>query len=238
MGRLARAAVPAVGGLFVLCATAALWPLTTTGCLGCAANDVCLSGTSRAGFTIDLSCTNTDLVGVQLSGACSDDAGADGGWTPASYSEFGSTVYVEGDGLGDCHFDLQFADGFTYSGDVHLAEYDPGCGCPPYPRASPSTVTVSNPSSTCITDLGTPDVLASQQDGPTGVAIDSTSAYWVVLGFDGWMYDGSVMKAALDGSSVTTLATGQGIPQSIAVDATSVYWTNTAPGAVMKLTPK
>jgi hypothetical protein len=165
---------------------------------------------------------NTELVGVQLSGACAEDAGPGG-----VFSEFGDTVEIMASGPGDCHFDLTFADGFTYSGDVQVqfVEEHPGCACPPYTSSSPSTVTVSNPSSTCITNVRTPDVLASQQGGPTGVVVDATSIYWVVQGFDGWMYDGSVMKASLDGSTVTTLATGQGIPGAIAVDATSVYWT-------------
>ena len=61
---------------------------------------------------------------------------------------------------------------------------------------------------------------------------------------------GSVLKIAVDGSSITTLATGQLGVGSIVVDATSVYWAATTtvsddagavtsgPVNVMKLTPK
>ena len=47
---------------------------------------------------------------------------------------------------------------------------------------------------------------------------------------------GSVLKIAVDGSSITMLATGQVGVISIAVDATSVYWPG--PSGLMKLTPK
>ena len=74
------------------------------------------------------------------------------------------------------------------------------------------------------------DLLASGQNEPAALAIDSSFVYWVNL-------SGTVMKVALGGGSLSTLADGQPGPGAIAVDATSVYWGN-YDGSIVKLTPK
>jgi hypothetical protein len=57
------------------------------------------------------------------------------------------------------------------------------------------------------------------------VAVDGASVYWVE-GLPGPDFQGAVMKAPIDGGSVTTLASGNGFPWPchIALDQTNVYW--------------
>jgi hypothetical protein len=74
--------------------------------------------------------------------------------------------------------------------------------------------------------------LASGQSNPIGVAVDTTSVYWIDIG-------GNVMKVALIGGTAMTLASDDVGPWAIALDATSVYWTNIGgggpTGTVMKV---
>jgi hypothetical protein len=63
-------------------------------------------------------------------------------------------------------------------------------------------------------------ILATGQDCPMGLAVDSTSVYWV-------NYDtgGEVVKVPIVGGSPVTLATGPSNPVSVVVNATTAYWT-------------
>jgi hypothetical protein len=83
---------------------------------------------------------------------------------------------------------------------------------------------------------GTPVPLASGQNRPYGIAVDSTNVYWLNSG------DGTVMKVPIGGGTPETLSSGQQNPatagSAIAVDGTSVYWTGYSSGTVVKLTPK
>ena len=72
------------------------------------------------------------------------------------------------------------------------------------------------------------DSVAANQEGPSGLAVDSSTVYWTNY------YGGTVMKVATTGTPVV-LAIGQTSPASIAIDSANVYWT--ANGAVMR-TPK
>jgi hypothetical protein len=52
---------------------------------------------------------------------------------------------------GTCHVELVFANGFKYATDVSFAFQNIGCGCASFiGPASGGSVTVNNPSDTCI----------------------------------------------------------------------------------------
>ena len=68
----------------------------------------------------------------------------------------------------------------------------------------------------CIAGGGTV-TLASAQDSPSNLVVDSANAYW--------LSGSNVMAVSLCGGTPVTLASGQE-PTGLAVDATSVYWAN------------
>jgi hypothetical protein len=61
--------------------------------------------------------------------------------------------------------------------------------------------------------------LASGREGPTGIVLDATNAYWIESG-------SSVMTMPLGGGAPNTLVTGS--ITSIALDETFIYWTDGA----------
>jgi hypothetical protein len=80
----------------------------------------------------------------------------------------------------------------------------------------------------CTTDVCQPVALVTPTYFPTGLAIDSTSLYWVETSDSiGDMTNGSVKKAPLTGGgSYTILAAQQAAPFSIAVSPAGVFWLN------------
>ena len=74
--------------------------------------------------------------------------------------------------------------------------------------------------------------LASGQDFPYGIAVDSTSVYWANAAINSGGTAGSVVKVAVTGGTPDTLASAT-TPWNVAVDGTNVYWAQT--GGVMKV---
>jgi hypothetical protein len=83
-----------------------------------------------------------------------------------------------------------------------------------------------------LTDAnGSGTTLASGQDAPLSIAVDSKDVYWTNSG------NGTVMKVPkdVDAGVPITLASGQASPQFLAVDPSNAYWTNVDGGTVMKV---
>jgi hypothetical protein len=82
-------------------------------------------------------------------------------------------------------------------------------------------------------DGGAVSTLASGQNSPSAIAVNSTDLYWIndgntcaPLGGCTGTTNGSVMALHLSDGTLTVLASGQHSPNSIAIDGASAYWTN------------
>ncbi|HEY3815899.1 MAG TPA: hypothetical protein VGL81_01950 [Polyangiaceae bacterium] len=122
----------------------------------------CPIGNSPAAF--DLSCNQTDLTSVVLSGPC-----ATGDTSPSRYL-WSRGVSFTSPSPGVCHVELVFATGFTYSRDVTFTVQSvtmpPGCAqCPSFIAPTQGFFTVDNPSNTCV-DAG----LDAESDGSADAA--------------------------------------------------------------------
>lgn len=74
---------------------------------------------------------------------------------------------------------------------------------------------------------GSLQVIADQQVGAAGIALDANNVYWTT---EGASYgNGTVMRMSLMGGAKVPLATAEPSPEHIAVDATNVYWSNYPP---------
>lgn len=124
----------------------------------------------RSAASFKLSCQQTDLVSVSLSGPCAGDAGFAG----YRYVAVDSAIQVDSAGPGVCHVALTFGTGFTYAADVTFvsepAHFAPCYVCYGGVYATQQTFEVGNPSTTCV-DAG------ADVDGHAGVdgSLDASS---------------------------------------------------------------
>jgi hypothetical protein len=79
---------------------------------------------------------------------------------------------------------------------------------------------------------GVVEVLATDQPGPIGIAVDDDTVYWNNIGDDGWSAGaGSVVKIAKAGGSPAVLAEGEEA-LDLALDEEFVYWARGRSNAV------
>jgi hypothetical protein len=87
---------------------------------------------------------------------------------------------------------------------------------------------------------GTPVTLASSQDWPTGLAIDSQNVYWVNTGSG--MNDGEIVVVPIAGGTPATLVYSGVNPTGLALTSTGILWTDTGatgyPGQILEISPK
>ena len=69
-------------------------------------------------------------------------------------------------------------------------------------------------------DGTSPHAIATGQDDPAGVAVDSSHLYWTSVD------DNAVIEAGLDGSNPRTIVINQDAPFGVAVSAGHLYWSN------------
>lgn len=160
-----------------------------------------------AGWTTSLGCGSRS--GLDLFGA-----GAQHGADPGSANDSGGGA-AEGSGSGS-------ASGGTRSGSSSGSESGSGGG---HASGAPCA-------STCGSQKGL-TVLASGQDTPVAIAVDSTNVYWMNQGTG---YGGTVMKVPLcGGTPVTLAAVDAGRIGGLAVGREGIYYTHFTDGTVMRL---
>jgi hypothetical protein len=70
-------------------------------------------------------------------------------------------------------------------------------------------------------------------DRLSGIAVDSTSVYWVAGTSDAT--GGTIMKIPVGGGTPTTMTSRSGLPSHLAVDGSSVYWVEQMQDAIMSI---
>ena len=145
---------------------------------GCSSSqDCCGSCPADEPAIFHLSCTSSDLTGVETTGPCERDAGLS--LTRGDDAAWVGTVFVQGQSPGVCHVKLTFATGFTYSADVTFATQSggvcggPQCKCGDILAPTSGPFTVDNPSDTCVAE---PD--SGEDAGGADVSVESTAALY------------------------------------------------------------
>ena len=79
-----------------------------------------------------------------------------------------------------------------------------------------------------------PTVLATSQDDPWGITVDSTSIYWVNDAAAGSVVTCPKTGCGAGNNLLVTLANGQNSARTMAIDVDSTYWVTQGAGTVMK----
>jgi hypothetical protein len=91
-----------------------------------------------------------------------------------------------------------------------------------------------NVGSAPLTGDGGAVIIAQNQDLATGIATDTSGAYWANGGTPG-LSNGSIGYSPLDGGRAVVVTNGQDQPHSIALDARFVYFTSFGSGHVLRV---
>jgi hypothetical protein len=106
--------------------------------------------TTGASATFLLSCGTPNLTSVVATGPCATPDASASHYKAAPAGAYESILSVESATPGDCHIELTFATGFTYSADVTFTQHGgPECKWS-YVGPTSGPFTVNNPSDTCV----------------------------------------------------------------------------------------
>jgi hypothetical protein len=95
-----------------------------------------------------------------------------------------------------------------------------------------ATTTETGTESESESDTGVeewPQVLAEDEAGARGIAVDATHVYWTN------QTTGKIQRIPIEGGEIETIADTQDGPYAIAVDDTHTYWTNQTGDAIMRV---
>lgn len=184
-----------------------------------------------AGPALELSCAQTDLMSVTLTGPCSNaSAGA-----PKGYIVNQGSILIVSQTPGLCHVELGFATGFTYSADINFTTMTDGCGGT-FVGASQTQYWVDNPSSTCV-DVATTDsgsgVLScamTAQQVCSAFATDECDSTWSMV-----LADASLCASSIDSRYFEFDCGGYHVLRAVAIDSSADFYYDGTSGALVAI---
>jgi hypothetical protein len=202
------------------------------GNVGCSSK--CPPGTivdRAAGPALELSCAQTDLTTVTLSGPCANASAA----APNGYIINQGAITILSQTPGLCHVVLKFTTGFTYATDINFTTMTDLCG-ETFVGASQAQYPVDNPSSTCL-DGGTTDsangVLScamTAQQGCSTSSTDECNSTWAML-----QADASLCASSPIGRYFEYDCGGYHVLRAVAIDSSGDYYYDGTSGTLVAI---